>query len=123
MQTGSAVMQLEHMSEAEIFALANPIMDNLMDASTAVDYERHVRNFTERLKRIVTREHLQMVCEGYQRERGYFAEREPVAAFKRPGAVAIIWRQRFTKVPGEFVAEMLLVEDDGKYLVDHAMVF
>jgi hypothetical protein len=24
---------------------------------------------------------------------------------------------------GEFVAEMLLVERDGKYLVDHAMVF
>jgi hypothetical protein len=27
------------------------------------------------------------------------------------------------KGPGEFVAEMLLIEKDGKYLVDHAMVF
>jgi hypothetical protein len=34
-----------------------------------------------------------------------------------------VWRQWFTKAHGEYVAEMLLVERDGKYLVDHAMVF
>ncbi|WP_281258250.1 hypothetical protein [Photobacterium lipolyticum] len=29
----------------------------------------------------------------------------------------------FTKAKGEFVAEMVLVEKDGRFLVDHAMVF
>jgi hypothetical protein len=43
--------------------------------------------------------------------------------FKRPGAAAIVWKQRFTKAPGEFVAEMLLIEKDGAFLVDHVMVF
>jgi hypothetical protein len=56
-------MQLEHMSDAEIFTLANPIMENLMDASTAIDHERHIRDFTDRMKGIVTKEHLQKVCE------------------------------------------------------------
>ena len=116
-------MTLESMSEADILGVANPIMDNLMDASTAIDHERHIRDFTERMKAIVTKEHLQKVCEKYQREKGYFSRREPVAVFKRPGGAAIIWRQWFTKVPGEFVAEMLLVEKDGTFLVDHAMVF
>jgi hypothetical protein len=95
----------------------------LLDASTAIDRGRHIRDFTDRMKDIVTKEHLQKVCETYQRENGYFAARAPVAAFKRPGAVAIVWKQRFTRGPGEFVAEMLIVEKDGKYLVDHAMVF
>ena len=116
-------MKFDHMSDAEIFALANPIMDNLMEASTAIDHERHIRDFSDRMKNIVTKGYFQKVCENYQRERGYFAVREPVAAFKRPGAVAIVWKQQFTKAPGEFVAEMLLVERDGKYLVDHTMVF
>jgi hypothetical protein len=116
-------MQLEHMSDAEIFSIANPIMDNLMDASTAIDHERHIRDFTDRMKSIVTKEHLQKVCENYQRDKGYFTAREPVAAFKRSGAVAIVWKQWFSKASGEFVAELLLVEKDGKYLVDHAMVF
>ena len=116
-------MTLENMSEGEILGVANPIMDNLMDASTAIDHERHIRDFTERMKAIVTKEDLQKVCEKYQREKGYFSRREPVAVFKRPGGAAIIWKQWFTRAPGEFVAELLLVERDGRVLVDHAMVF
>jgi hypothetical protein len=36
-------------------------MDNLMEASTAIDHPRHVRGFTDRLKRIVTLKHLRKV--------------------------------------------------------------
>ncbi|HVF17125.1 MAG TPA: hypothetical protein VNA21_09440 [Steroidobacteraceae bacterium] len=116
-------MRLESMSDGEILAIANQIMDNLMDASTAIDHERHVRDFTPRAKSVVTPESLQRVCEQYQREKGFFARREPVAVLNRPGAAAIIWKQWFTKAPGEFLAEMILVEKDGKFLVDHVMVF
>lgn len=116
-------MSLERMSDEQILAIANPIMDNLMDASTAIDYARHVRDFTERLRGIVTSDHLRGVCEKYRSEKGHFSRREPIAVFKRPGAAAIVWKQWFTKAQGEFVAEILLVETDGKYLVDHAMVF
>ena len=48
-------MNFEKMSEKEILDVANPIMDNLMDASTEIDHERHTRDFTERMKRIVTK--------------------------------------------------------------------
>lgn len=116
-------MTLETMSDAEILGIANPIMDNLMDASTSIDHARHIRDFSDRMKGIVTKDYLQRVCEKYQEEKGFFSTRESVAVFKRPGAAAIVWRQQFTKAPGEFVAEMLLVEKDGKYLVEHTMVF
>ncbi|MGH8085443.1 MAG: hypothetical protein ACREPV_09225 [Lysobacter sp.] len=98
-------------------------MDNLMDASTAIDYDRHIRDFTDRLKSVLSRESLQSICEHYQRTKGFFDEREFVAAFRRPDSVAVVWRQWFTKQPGEFVAEMVLVQSGDKYLVDHVMVF
>ena len=116
-------MTLESMSDDEILRVANPIMDNLMDASTAIDHERHIRDFSDRMKAIVTKEYLQKVCKNYQLEQGYFSRREPVAVFRRPGAVAIVWKQWFTKAPGEFVAEMVLIEKVSRFLVDHAMVF
>lgn len=116
-------MKLESMSDEQILGIANPIMGNLMTASTSIDHERHVRDFSDRLKGIVTKEHLLKVCEKYQRGKGYFSRREPVAVLKRPGAAAIVWKQWFTKAPGEFIAEMLLVEKDGKYLAEHTMVF
>jgi len=110
-------------SDPEILAVANPIMDNLMEASTAIDHERHVRDFTDRLKAIVTKDHLEKVCRQYQDEKGYFSRREVIAIFRRPNSVAIVWKQRFTKVAGEFVAEMVLVEQGSRYLVEHVMVF
>ena len=116
-------MDFEDMSDADILAIAMPIMDNLMEASTRIDYEAHVRDFSDRMKRIVTKEHLQKVCQQYQAEKGFFAERHLVAVFKRPESAAIVWKQRFTKAKGDFVAEMVLVHQNGRYLCDHVMVF
>ena len=116
-------MDLAKKSDAEILAVVTPIMDNLMDASTAIDYERHTRDFTDRLKNVLSKESLQSICEHYQSTKGFFAKREFVAAFRRPDSVAVVWQQRFTKQPGEFVAELVLVQQGGKYLVDHVMVF
>jgi len=116
-------MNFEKMSKQEILDIANPIMDKLMNASTDIDHQRHTRDFTDRMKKIVTRDYLQKVCEDYQAEKGFFKERKPVAVFRRSDSAAIVWKQSFTKAKGEFVAEMVLVHQDGKFLCDHAMVF
>lgn len=116
-------MNFEAMSEQEILDIANPIMDNLMTASTHIDHAAHVRDFTDRMKQMVTHDYLESVCLQYQSEKGFFTERLPVAVFKRPNSAAIVWKQFFSKAKGEFVAEMVLVHRDGKYLCDHVMVF
>ena len=115
-------MILSAKSDSEILAVATPIMDNLMDASTAIDRERHVRDFTDRAKSMVTSERLKQICETYQREKGFFGERNLLAILRRPQSVVLIWKQRFTKAPGEYLAEMVLVEENGRPLVDHVMV-
>ena len=116
-------MNFEEFSDDQILDIANPIMDNLMSASTEIDHKRHIRDFTDRMKSIVTEEHLEKVCKKYQSENGFFLDREAVAVFKRPDAAVVVWKQFFTKAKGEFVAEIKLVYQNGKYLVDHAMVF
>jgi hypothetical protein len=113
---------LSAQSDEEILAVVTPIMDNLMEASTARDHERHVRDFTDRMKCIVTPEYLQRICETYQEEKGFFASRELISILRRPQSVVLVWKQRFTKAPGDFLAELLLVEKDGRHLVDHVMV-
>jgi hypothetical protein len=57
------------------------------------------------------------------KHKGFFAKREFVAGFKHPESIAVVWRQSFTKADDEFIAELVLVQQGGKYLVDHAMVF
>jgi 2C-methyl-D-erythritol 2,4-cyclodiphosphate synthase len=116
-------LSLRDKSDAEILSIADPIMDNLMDASTRIDHAAHTRDFSDRLKAIVSKEYLEKVCAKYQEEKGFFAEREFVAIFRRPAGVAVVWKQRFTRQEGEFVAEILIVEQDSHYLVDHVMVW
>ena len=115
-------MDLETKSDVEILAVADPIMDNLMEASTAIDHARHVQDFTDRLKAIVTKDYLERVCRQYQAEKGTFGVRTPVAVFRRPGSIAIVRKQHFTDSPGDYVAEMVLVQQGGRYLVDHVFV-
>lgn len=115
-------MELIHKSDEEILKVAGPIMDSLLEASTDIYHERHVKDFTERLKSLVTKEYLEKVCRQYQAETGFFSKRECAAIFRRPESVAVVWRQWFTKQQGEFVAEMVLVEQNSRYLVDHVMV-
>jgi len=116
-------MSFESMSDQEVLALVNPMMDNLMEASTRIDHAAHTRDFTERIRAIVTPDHLEAVCRNYQREKGFFAAREAIAVLRRPGAVAVLWKQQFSKAPGDFVAEALVVEREGRYLIDHVMVW
>jgi len=116
-------MDLAQQSDAAIWRIVNPILDNLMEASTAIDYARHVRDFTPRARSMLTQEGFDALCECYQSSQGLFAEREPVALFRRAESVAVIWRQRFTRQPGDFVAEMVLVQSGDRYLVDHVLVF
>jgi hypothetical protein len=116
-------MELATKSDEEILAVANPIMDNLMEGSSEVNHEKHTRDFTDRMKDIVGEEYLQNVCQRYQAEWGYFSRREFVAVFRRPASVAVIWKQWCTKQEGEFVAELVLVEKNSRYLVDHVMVY
>ncbi len=58
-------------SDAEILLIANPLMGNLMDASTHVDYERHIRDFTDRLKAQLPKERLECICREYQSTKGF----------------------------------------------------
>lgn len=116
-------MNFQNMSEKEILDIATPIMNNLMQASTDIDHPKHVQDFTDRAKAIVTKEHLEWVCKKYQAEKGTWEKRELVAVLKRPDSAAIIWKQYCSKVEGEYVAEIVLTYQDGRFLVDHAMVF
>lgn len=116
-------MNFEKLSKNEILTIATPMMDNLMTASSQIDHQTHTRDFTERLKNIVSQDYFQTTCEYYQREKGFFTERELIAIFRRPDSAAIIWKQHYSKAKGEFVAEMVLVHQQGHYRVDQATVF
>lgn len=115
-------MTLADLTDTELLEVARSIMDNLMDASTQLDYARHVRDFSERAKASLDEARFKAVCEQYQRDRGYFASRELLGILRRPHSVVIVWKQKFTKAQGEYLAELFLGDESGRPLVDRVMV-
>ena len=51
-------MELASYSDSEILAIIEPLMDNMLAGSTEIDHAKHVRDFTHRLKVIVTEDNL-----------------------------------------------------------------
>lgn len=110
------------MTDEEIMKIANPIMDNLMEASTDIDHERHVRDFSDKLKSIVTKDSLEAQCQKYQSELGIFSKREFVAVFRKSSDARIFWRQWYSKSKDEFVAFLHIAENNGKVEVVNVSV-
>ena len=102
------------MTDKEIMDIASPIMDNLMDASTNIDHQQHVRDFSDKLKSIVTKKNLEKQCKEYQKELGFFSTRELVGIFKKETDVRVFWKQWYTNSKNEFVAFIHLVENNGR---------
>jgi hypothetical protein len=113
-----------HLTDEALLEELTPIMDNLMEASRDMDFARHTRDFSPRLKSFFTPSHLIEACTKYQQEKGFFTgKRKLVALFRRPDSIAVIWVQHFTKVAGDYVAEAVFIASNGRWLVDHVMVF
>ena len=116
-------MELATQSDEDILAVVNPLMDNLMEGSTEIDYAKHVRDFTDRLKSQVSEEGLKRMCAHYQADVGFFTDREVLSVFRRRDSVGVVWRQAASKTDDELIASVVVVEQDGRYLVDHALVY
>jgi hypothetical protein len=115
-------MDLSNKTDLEILKVANPIMDNLMDASTSGDFERHVRDFSERIKENFTKEEFQNQCEEYRSKWGVFTDREFIGATTTNKFANIYWKQRFSETDDEYLAVLTLSQKDGQYIVERAFV-
>jgi len=102
-------MNLIDKSDEEIINLATPIMDNLMEGSTEINYEKHVLNHTERAKKAIPKDELERQCKKYQSEFGLFSERKVMGVTRHKNYVNIVWKQKMSKSSNEFLAVLSLV--------------
>jgi len=115
-------MDLVHRSDEEIMSIVTPIMDNLMEASTEIDYDKHLLNHTERAKKSITREQLDEMCKSYQAKFGFFTERTLMGIARHHNYINVVWKQKMSNTDDEFLAIMCLVQQGGRYLVDRCWV-
>lgn len=115
-------MDLINRSDKEILTVATPMMDNLMDASTNNDFERHIRDFSERIKEKYTKDEFQRQCKDYRAKFGVFTDREFLGTTKAGNIVTVYWKQKVSKTDNEFLAVLTLSQKDDRYRVERVFI-
>ena len=108
------------MNEKEILNIVEPIMDNCLEGSNEANHQKHTRDFTERMKNIVTPENLKKQLS--HSPRAYFTKRKFNHIFRRNKSIGIVWKQSISTSNDELMNQTIFVEINKKILIDHCII-
>lgn len=116
-------MNITEKTDEELLAIARPLWLHLVKSSNEGNYGEFARNFSAGMARAVDQ-----VVAGHQfanseLARSLSAEVDPLGIIRRGEHVTVVYRQRSTKKPGEWLGRLVLGYEDGKIKVFGASIF
>jgi hypothetical protein len=110
-------------TDEEIFAMAAPLWRDLVKSSNAGKYGEFARNFSSAMALAMNQ-----VVAGHQFANSELArnlseEVDALAIIRRGEHVTVLYRQRSTKKPGEWLGRLVLGYEDGKVRIFGATIF
>jgi len=122
-QAAALAMNIIDKTDDEIQALAKPLWRDLVRYSNEGKYGEFSRNFSSSLARA-----MDQVAAGHQFAHSELArnlseEFDSLGTIRRGEHVTVLYRQRCTKKPGEWLGRLVLGYEDGKLRIFGASIF
>lgn len=116
-------MNIVELSDQEIKGLAEPLWHDLVKCSNEGQYGEFVKNFSNSLAMAMNQ-----VVVGHQFANSALARNladgaEFLGTIRRGEHVTVLFRQRSTKTPGEWLGRLVLGHEDGKVRIFGASIF
>ena len=110
-------------SDKEILAMADPLWRDLVKYSNEGKYGEFAKNFSSSLARA-----MDQVVAGHQFANSELARNlsedvDSLGIIRRGEHVTVLYRQRSTKKPGEWLGRLVLGHEDGKVRIFGASIF
>jgi hypothetical protein len=110
-------------TDDEILAIAKPLWSDLVKYSNEGKYGDFARNFSSSLARAIDQ-----VVAGHQFANSELARNlseqvDSLGIIRRGEHVTVLYRQRSTKKPGEWLGRLVLGYEDGKVRIFGASIF
>ena len=117
------VSSITEKTDEEILAIARPLWRDLVKSSNEGKYGEFARNFSSSLALAMNQ-----VVAGHQFANSELArnlseEFDALGVIRRGEHVTVLYRQRSTKKPGEWVGRLVLGYEDGKVRIFGASIF
>ena len=116
-------MNITEKTDDEILAMAKPLWRDLVKYSNEGRYGDFARNFSSSLALA-----MDQVVAGHQFANSELARNlsedfDPLGIIRRGEHVTVLYRQRCTKKPGEWLGRLVLGYEDGKVRIFGASIF
>jgi hypothetical protein len=110
-------------TDKEIFAIADPLWRELVKASNEGKYEEFAKNFSRSFALA-----MDQVAAGHQFANSALARNlsediDPLGIIRRGEHVTVLYRQRSTRKPGEWLGRLVLGYENGKVRIFGASIF
>jgi hypothetical protein len=120
---GESRVNIIEKTDEEILAIANPLWRDLIKSSNEGKYGEFVRNFSSSLALAMNQ-----VVAGHQFANSELARSlsedvDTLGIIRRGEHVTVLFRQRSTKKPGEWLGRLVLGYEDGKVRIFGATLF
>ena len=118
-----ARVNITEKTDGEILAIAGPLWRDLVKSSNEGKYGEFARNFSSAMALAMNQ-----VVAGHQFANSELArnlseEVESLGIIRRGEHVTVLYRQRSTKKPGEWLGRLVLGYEDGKVRIFGATIF
>lgn len=116
-------MNIIEKSDEEIFAIAHPMWGDLVRHSNQGDYVQFVKNFSASMMLAFNEIEAGRQFTTSDLTRNLSEEIDCLGIIRRGQHVTVVYRQRSTKKPGEWMGRLVLGYEDGEVKIFGATIF
>jgi len=116
-------MNIIEKTDEEILALANPLWDDLVLQSNAGEYGEFVKNFSQSLVLGLNQVEVGKQFARSELTRSLADDAEFLGTIRRGEHVTVLYRQKSTKKPGEWLGRLVLGYEQDKVKIFGASIF
>ncbi len=116
-------MNIIEKTDEEILAMADPLWRGLVKSSNEGKYGDFAKNFSSSLALAMDQVLLNHQFAHSELARSLHEDVDPLGIIRRGEHVTVLYRQRSTKKPGEWLGRLVLGYEDGKVRIFGASIF
>ncbi len=110
-------------TDNEILSIANPMWGELVKNSNATNYEDFVKDFSRSLALALNQVEVGRQFANSTLAKNLSPEIDPIGIIRRGQHVTVLYRQKSTKVPGEWLGRLVLGYEDDDIKIFGASIF
>jgi hypothetical protein len=116
-------LNIIEMTDKEIFAIADPLWRDLLKASNEGKYGEFAKHFSSSLALSMDQVALNHQFAHSELARSLSDDVDPLGIIRRGEHVTVLYRQRSTKKPGEWLGRLVLGYENAKVRIFGASIF